>query len=89
MGPVWSKDEDRTALLASCYEESLGLARKLGAETIAFPAISTGIYGWPIDSGAEIAIGAAREHGGAPLREIRFVLFDETAYRAFAQVLGD
>jgi O-acetyl-ADP-ribose deacetylase (regulator of RNase III) len=88
VGPVWSKDEDRTALLASCYEQSLKLARELGAETIAFPAISTGIFGWPIDDGAEIAIRAAREHGGAPLREIRFVLFDETAYQAFAQVLG-
>ncbi|MFD9631987.1 O-acetyl-ADP-ribose deacetylase [Streptomyces violascens] len=88
VGPVWSKAEDRSALLASCYERSLTLAKELGAETIAFPAISTGIYGWPIDSGAEIAIRVAREHGGSPLREIRFVLFDETAYQAFAQVLG-
>ncbi|MGW2814033.1 O-acetyl-ADP-ribose deacetylase [Streptomyces sp. NPDC001415] len=87
VGPVWSKNEDRSALLASCYEESLKLAKELGAETIAFPAISTGIFGWPIDNGAEIAIGVAREHGGTPLREIRFVLFDETAYEAFAQVL--
>ncbi|MFE3182246.1 O-acetyl-ADP-ribose deacetylase [Streptomyces violascens] len=89
VGPVWSKAEDRSALLASCYERSLTLAKELGAETIAFPAISTGIYGWPIDSGAEIAIRVAREHGGAPLREIRFVLFDEAAYQAFAQVLGE
>ncbi|MEV5280372.1 O-acetyl-ADP-ribose deacetylase [Streptomyces sp. NPDC052811] len=89
VGPVWSNDEDRTGLLASCYRESLTLARELGATTIAFPAISTGIFGWPIDSGARIALHAAREHGGPPLTEIRFVLFDETAYQAFSRALDD
>ncbi|MFG2717622.1 O-acetyl-ADP-ribose deacetylase [Streptomyces sp. NPDC048416] len=87
VGPVWSKTEDRSALLASCYRESLALARTLGAETIAFPAISTGIYGWPIGNGADIAITTARSHGDAPLREIRFVLFDEPAYEAFERAL--
>ncbi|MFE4858592.1 O-acetyl-ADP-ribose deacetylase [Streptomyces sp. NPDC056670] len=87
VGPVWSKEEDRSALLASCYEQSLALARELGAETIAFPAISTGIYGWPLDSGAGIAVRAARAHSGPPLKEIRFVLFDTGAYQAFERAL--
>ncbi|MFE9401138.1 O-acetyl-ADP-ribose deacetylase [Streptomyces sp. NPDC006530] len=87
VGPVWSREEDRAALLTSCYEQSLALARELGAETIAFPAISTGVYRWPLDNGADLAIAAARAHGGPTLKEIRFVLFDETAYRAFERAL--
>ncbi|MER5557877.1 O-acetyl-ADP-ribose deacetylase [Streptomyces sp. NPDC002506] len=87
VGPVWSKEEDRSALLASCYEQSLALARELGAETIAFPAISTGIYGWPLDSGAGIAVRVARAQSGPPLKEIRFVLFDTEAYQAFERAL--
>ncbi|GAA4102377.1 O-acetyl-ADP-ribose deacetylase [Streptomyces hundungensis] len=87
VGPVWSKEEDRSALLASCYEQSLALARELGAETVAFPAISTGIYGWPLDSGAGIAVRVARAHSGPPLKEIRFVLFDTEAYQAFERAL--
>ncbi|MCX5386525.1 O-acetyl-ADP-ribose deacetylase [Streptomyces sp. NBC_00083] len=87
VGPVWSKTEDRSALLVSCYRESLALARELGAESIAFPAISTGIYGWPMRDGADIAVATARAHGIAPLKEIRFVLFDTTAYETFAESL--
>ena len=50
VGPVWSADDDRSAQLASCYRESLRVADELGARTVAFPAISTGIYGWPIET---------------------------------------
>jgi O-acetyl-ADP-ribose deacetylase len=84
VGPVWSRDEDRSALLASCYRESLRVAKELGAETVAFPAISTGIYGWPMDDGARIAIRTVRETAAVPITEVRFVLFDEQAYAAFA-----
>ncbi|GAA3377561.1 O-acetyl-ADP-ribose deacetylase [Streptomyces sannanensis] len=83
VGPVWSKDEDRSALLASCYRESLRVADELGARTVAFPAISTGIYGWPIDDGARIAVQTVRDTETA-VEEVRFVLFDEAAYAAFA-----
>ncbi|GAB4585169.1 O-acetyl-ADP-ribose deacetylase [Nocardia sp. IFM 10818] len=88
VGPVWSAGEDRSALLASCYRESLRVAVELGAETMAFPAISTGIYGWPIEDGARIAVETVR---GADIsvREVRFVLFTPDAYAAFDAILGE
>jgi O-acetyl-ADP-ribose deacetylase (regulator of RNase III) len=88
VGPVWSASEDRSDLLASCYRESLRVADELGARTVAFPAISTGIFGWPLDDGARIAIEAVRTTDTAVV-EARFVLFDDRAYAAFAaQLLG-
>ncbi|MFD9035226.1 O-acetyl-ADP-ribose deacetylase [Streptomyces sp. NPDC059567] len=83
VGPVWSRDEDRSESLASCYREALRVADELGARTVAFPAISTGIYGWPMDDGARIAVETVRSTETA-VEEVRFVLFDEEAYRAFA-----
>ncbi|MEU5432873.1 O-acetyl-ADP-ribose deacetylase [Streptomyces sp. NPDC020719] len=88
VGPVWRRDEDRSALLASCYRESLRVAGELGARTVAFPAISTGIYGWPLDDGARIAVRTVRQAAAAPVEEVRFVLFDETAYKAFEEALA-
>jgi O-acetyl-ADP-ribose deacetylase (regulator of RNase III) len=58
VGPVYSRTDDRSDLLASCYRESLRVAAGLGARTVAFPAISAGIYGWPADDTARIAVGA-------------------------------
>jgi O-acetyl-ADP-ribose deacetylase (regulator of RNase III) len=87
VGPVWSKTEDRSHLLASCYRESLRVARELGARTIAFPAISTGIFGWPMDDGAQVAIRTVRAEAGPPVEEVRFVLFDEPAYQHFERAL--
>lgn len=84
VGPVWSRDEDRSDQLASCYRESLRVADELGARTVAFPAISTGIYGWPMDDGARIAVETVRSAESA-VEEVRFVLYDEEAYRAFAR----
>ncbi|MEV0027528.1 O-acetyl-ADP-ribose deacetylase [Nocardia sp. NPDC050793] len=83
VGPVWSAGEDRSELLASCYRESLRVADELGARTVAFPAISTGIYGWPIEDGARIAVETVRAAKTA-VETVRFVLFDERAYTAFA-----
>ncbi|MGW0251759.1 O-acetyl-ADP-ribose deacetylase [Nocardia goodfellowii] len=83
VGPVWSATEDRSALLASCYRESLRVADELGARTVAFPAISTGIYRWPLDDGARIAVETVRATA-TRVSEVRFVLFDENAYSAFA-----
>jgi O-acetyl-ADP-ribose deacetylase len=87
VGPVWSASEDRSALLASCYRESLRVAAELGAATVAFPAISTGVYGWPMDDGARIAVETVRA-AGEVVDEVRFVLFDAAAHRAFAAHLG-
>ncbi|MEU9252256.1 O-acetyl-ADP-ribose deacetylase [Streptomyces sp. NPDC048270] len=82
VGPVWSREEDRSELLASCYRESLRVADGLGARTVAFPAISTGIYGWPLDDGARIAVQTVRA-ARTEVEEVRFVLFDDKAHAAF------
>ncbi|MGW6820284.1 O-acetyl-ADP-ribose deacetylase [Streptomyces sp. NPDC055005] len=86
VGPVWSPVDDRSELLASCYRESLRVADELGARTVAFPAISTGIYGWPMDDGARIAIETVRA-SGTSVEEVRFVLFGTDAYEIFAAAL--
>jgi O-acetyl-ADP-ribose deacetylase (regulator of RNase III) len=82
VGPVWAARQDRSALLRSCYQESLRAAAGLGAASVAFPAISCGIYGWPLDDGARQALAAVRS---APhqVDEVRFVLFGEPAYQTF------
>lgn len=82
VGPVYAKSEDRSALLASAYSESLRVADELGAETVAFPAISAGVYGWPLDDAARIAV---RTVGSADtsVREVIFVLFGQDAYDTF------
>ncbi|WP_405469310.1 O-acetyl-ADP-ribose deacetylase [Streptomyces canus] len=84
VGPRYSQQEDRSELLASCYRESLRVADELGARTVAFPAVSAGIYGWPIDDAARIAVETVRKAETA-VEEARFVLFDEKAYQAFAR----
>ena len=84
VGPRYSQEEDRSELLASCYRESLRVADELGARTVVFPAVSAGIYGWPIDDAARIAVQTVRETETA-VEEARFVLFDEKAYQAFAR----
>ncbi|MFE9394121.1 O-acetyl-ADP-ribose deacetylase [Streptomyces flavidovirens] len=88
VGPVWQPDQDQSGLLASCYRESLRVARELGAATVAFPAISTGVFGWPMDDGARIAVRTVREEAGGSVTEVRFVLFDEAAYEAFETALA-
>ncbi len=87
VGPVHNTTEDRSALLASCYRESLRVADELGARTVAFPAISTGVYRWPLDDAARIAVETVRATDTA-VEEITFVLFDERAYTAFAAAAG-
>ncbi|MFD5800857.1 O-acetyl-ADP-ribose deacetylase [Streptomyces sp. NPDC127020] len=87
VGPVYSTTEDRSDLLASCYRESLHLADELGARTVAFPAISTGVYRWPMDDAARIAVETVRATGTS-VTEARFVLFDDRAYEAFTARTG-
>ncbi|HZU57610.1 MAG TPA: O-acetyl-ADP-ribose deacetylase [Actinocrinis sp.] len=84
VGPVFSASEDRSALLADCHRNSLLVADELGAQAIAFPAISTGVYRWPVEDAAVIALRTVSQ---SPTRveEIRFVLFDDRALAAFQQ----
>ncbi|MDX6234279.1 MAG: O-acetyl-ADP-ribose deacetylase [Nocardioidaceae bacterium] len=84
VGPVFSKGEDRSAVLASAYRESLRVAEELGAATVAFPAVSAGVFGWPLDDAARIAVETARAHDPVSVQEVRFVLFNQQAYDAFA-----
>lgn len=88
VGPVYSRSEDRSGLLASCHTHALEVADEIGAKTVAFPAISTGIYGYPLELAAPVAIRAVRE-SGATVEEVRFVLFDEEAYGAFERALAE
>ncbi|MFE2356932.1 O-acetyl-ADP-ribose deacetylase [Streptomyces parvulus] len=87
VGPVYSTTEDRSGLLASCYRESLRVADELGARTVAFPAVSTGVYRWPLDDAARIALDTVRATPTS-VTEARFVLFDDRAYEAFRSRAG-
>ena len=85
VGPIWRGGrQDEATLLAACYRNSLALARQHGVRTIAFPCISTGVYGFPPQLAAPIAVHMAREHGMG-LDEITFCCFstaDLTLYEA-------
>ncbi len=84
VGPVWQGGgHGEPELLASCHRRSLDVARELGARTVAFPAISCGIYGYPADRAAAVAIATVREHAH-DLDVVRFVLFSDGTYDAFA-----
>ena len=90
VGPIWRGGTAGEAkLLASCYRESLRLAVEHGIKTIAFPSISTGLYGYPVAQAAVIALNAIRQflkaHEG--LDDVRFVLFDDATYGAYENAL--
>jgi O-acetyl-ADP-ribose deacetylase len=87
VGPVYARGEDRSALLASCHTASLRVADELGARTVAFPAISTGVYGYPLEEAAPVAMRAVRE-ARTKVAEVRFVLFDGASHEAFERALS-
>jgi O-acetyl-ADP-ribose deacetylase (regulator of RNase III) len=80
VGPVYRSADDSAPLLRGAYAASLRLANEQGLRTVAFPAISCGIFGYPVDEAAALAVATCREHAGA-LREIRFVLFGADMYK--------
>ncbi|WP_317230432.1 O-acetyl-ADP-ribose deacetylase [Clavibacter sp. MX14-G9D] len=92
VGPVWSATDDRTAVLASAYRRSIEVAAGLGIRTVAFPAVSAGVYGWPVDDAARVAVAAVRgalaEGRGAGLELVRFVLFSDEVLSAFDAALA-
>jgi O-acetyl-ADP-ribose deacetylase (regulator of RNase III) len=84
VGPVWHGGRRREAeLLASCHRRSLEVARELGAASVSFPAISCGVYGYPPQLAAPVALAAVRAHAH-DVELVRFVLFGDETYRAFA-----
>jgi O-acetyl-ADP-ribose deacetylase len=88
-GPIWSASRDLSAVLRSCYTEGLRVADGLGARTVAFPAISAGVYGWPLDDAARQAVVAVRSAAVEHVREVRFVLFSQEALAAFETALSE
>lgn len=82
VGPTYAESKDKSQLLADCFRNSLKIADGLGAGTVAFPAISTGVYRWPVDDAARIALETVRA-SESRVDEVRFVLFDQRAYDAF------
>jgi O-acetyl-ADP-ribose deacetylase (regulator of RNase III) len=86
VGPVYAAVENPAELLASCHTESLRVADGLGAKTVAFPAISTGVFGYPLEEAAPVAVAAVRA-ADTRVELVRFVLFGEDAHRAFAAAI--
>lgn len=86
VGPTYAKSEDRSHLLASCHTESLRVADEMGAKSVAFPAISTGVYRYPIEEAATIAISTVAE-ATTDVDEVRFVLHGADAYAVFERAL--
>ena len=91
VGPIWHGGRSNEAdILASCYRESLRLASAHDLRSIAFPAISTGIYGYPADLAAGVAISTVIdyiEHENTSINEIRFVLYDRDSYNIYTRTL--
>lgn len=86
VGPRYHEHEDPAPLLASCHTQALRVADELGARTVAFPAISTGVYGYPPRKAAPVAVGAVLR-ADTRVEEVRFVLFDPDTYEAFRDAL--
>jgi O-acetyl-ADP-ribose deacetylase len=86
VGPIYRRERDPAKLLARCHRACLRVADELGAATVAFPAISTGAYGYPVREAAAVAIDAVRD-ADSKVEEVRFVLFGREAYRAFDDAL--
>jgi O-acetyl-ADP-ribose deacetylase (regulator of RNase III) len=83
VGPVYSEKEDRSALLRDCFLNSLELAEQLKLETIAFPAISTGAYNWPLESCAEIAKDVLTKFHSKTIMKAVVCLYDDKSYAVF------
>ncbi|HEX5659157.1 MAG TPA: O-acetyl-ADP-ribose deacetylase [Polyangiales bacterium] len=91
VGPIYrGGNSGEAALLEKAHENSLALAAARGLRTLAFPAISCGVYGYPLDAAAKIAIASTRDalERFRGIEQVRFVLFNQDVYDAFARALG-
>ena len=92
VGPVYRDGKHgEPELLASCYRECLAMAEERGLATVSFPAISTGVYGYPLSEAAAIAMREVKAHlesGASTVREVTFVLFDRRAWNTYAEALN-
>ncbi|MFD1712899.1 O-acetyl-ADP-ribose deacetylase [Amnibacterium flavum] len=91
VGPVYAVRTDRRPLLESAYRRSIEVSAGLGARSIAFPAVSAGVYGWPPDDSARLAVTAVRAAlaaGPSSVELVRFVLFSDEMHELFAAELS-
>jgi len=92
VGPVWrGGDHGEPELLASCYRRAIELAEGKGVASIAFPSISTGIYGYPIQLAAQVAVGSVRDRltRDSPLREVIFCCFSQADLSHYERLLDE
>ena len=92
VGPVWhGGTHGEPDLLASCYRRSLSLANAEGLRSIAFPSISTGVYGYPIERAAPLAVATVREHVGGPtsIEDVTFCCFSEADLAVYERELSE
>lgn len=92
VGPIYSGgNKGEPELLASCYRESLMIAKEKGCKTVAFPSISTGVYGYPLDKAAKIALNTIAEflNNDSSIQEVRMVLFGAEAFDIFKNTLEE
>lgn len=91
LGPVYGRDEPADELLASCYREALRLAEEQGITSVAFPALSTGAFGYPLDAAAGVALRTVTDEaaGLESVERIRFVLYDDHALEVHARALSE
>jgi len=88
VGPVWQGGEhDEPALLARCYANALALAERYGLRSLAFPSISAGVYGYPKDAAARIAVATVRAHRSRSLRRIDFCCFSDDDLQRYLALL--
>ncbi|GAA2397206.1 macro domain-containing protein [Catellatospora methionotrophica] len=87
VGPVYSATEDRSELLRDCYRNALRVADDLGARTIAFPLISSGVYRWPIEDAVRQALGVL-DHAETKIDQATLVLFDAPTYKTALSARG-
>ncbi len=91
VGPIYHSDEESAPILKSAYQESLRLADELGAKSISFPAISAGVYGYPLEKAARVALDAIADYlrqTESSLSLVQMVCFNEASYTAFHRALA-
>lgn len=91
LGPVYGVDVPSDRLLASCYRNALKLAHDRGIRSVAFPALSTGVFGYPMEAAAKVAVRTVLEElpRCPALDHVRFVLFDNVAHRLYERILNE
>lgn len=91
LGPVYGRDEPSDELLAACYRNALDIAEREGIESVAFPALSTGAFGYPLDAAADVAMNAVVDaaRGLQRVKRIRFCLFGEADEQVHADKLAE